>query len=206
MIDSCLKLHGQLCPSQMIGFHSTLESFFRKNFQEEIQRLSVDVPPSEAADIRHQQAVTASSPYQQSTNEPQSGGSVKDSGSGTRGQFTGAPLDLARTPLDPPPLTGHTNGPITGEHAASAKQTPLQRHLAHLARHGFNGVASGPRDHTSRDSISEGSPHDSYVNGTGMPINVQSSASVTGSTLGSIGSLRGRISRFGSLNFGRRDG
>lgn len=205
MIDSCLRLHGQLSPPQMMTFHGTLESFFRKNFQEEIQRLSVEVPPSEVVEIRHQQSASVSSPYQQSLNEAPSSGSVKDSGSATRGQYTGGALDLARTPLDPPPLSSHPNGPITGEHPHSAKQTPLQRHLAHLARHGFNGVASGPRDHTS-DSISEGSPHDSYMNGGGMPLNMQSSASVAGSTLGSIGSLRGRISRFGSLNFGRRDG
>ncbi|THH28531.1 hypothetical protein EUX98_g5658 [Antrodiella citrinella] len=206
IIDSCLRLHGQLCPPQMMAFHSTLESFFRKNFQDEIQRLSVDVPPSEAAEIRQIQSPSVASPYQQSLNEPQSAGSVKDSASGTRGQFSGTPLELARTPMDPPPLSGHSNGPLTGE-SASTKQTPLQRHLAHLARHGFNGVASGPRDHhTSSDSISEGSQRNSYMNGAGIPMNLQSSASVAGSTMGSIGSLRGRISKFGSLNFGRRDG
>lgn len=206
MIDSCLRLHGQLCPPQMMAFHSTLESFFRKNFQEEIQRLSVEMAPSEAAEVRHQQTASISSPYQQSLNEPQSGGSIKDSGSATRGQFSGSPLDLARTPMDPPPLSNQSNGVFSGDGPMSAKQTPLQRHLAHLARHGFNGVASGPRDHTSSDSISEGSPHNSYVNGAGLPMNLQSSASVAGSTMGSIGSLRGRFSKFGSLNFGRRDG
>lgn len=49
MIDSCLKLHGQLCPPEMLAFHATLEKFFRKNFAEEIQRLSVDYSPEPRA-------------------------------------------------------------------------------------------------------------------------------------------------------------
>ena len=49
MIDSCLKLHGQLCPQEMLAFHTTLENFFYKNFAEEIQRLSVDASPEPRA-------------------------------------------------------------------------------------------------------------------------------------------------------------
>lgn len=49
MIDSCLKLHGQLCPPEMLAFHATLEKFFRKNFADEILRLSVDPSPEPRA-------------------------------------------------------------------------------------------------------------------------------------------------------------
>ena len=45
MIYSCLKLHGQLCPQEMLVFHGTLEKFFNKNFAEEIKRLSMDSSP-----------------------------------------------------------------------------------------------------------------------------------------------------------------
>jgi len=41
-IDSCLKLHGLLCPPDFSRFHETLEKFFKKNFREEIRRLAVD--------------------------------------------------------------------------------------------------------------------------------------------------------------------
>ncbi|EMD32101.1 hypothetical protein CERSUDRAFT_59129 [Gelatoporia subvermispora B] len=45
MIHGCLRLHEQLCPPEMLSFHRTLEKFFRKNFQEEIQRLGLDSSP-----------------------------------------------------------------------------------------------------------------------------------------------------------------
>ena len=49
VIDSCLKLHGQLCPPEMLAFHHTLETFFRKNFNDEIQRLAVEAAPLDPA-------------------------------------------------------------------------------------------------------------------------------------------------------------
>lgn len=87
------------------------------------------------------------------------------------------------------------------------RQTPLQRHLAHLARHGFNGVSSGPGDNGGSDSLSEESPRNSVVTvGNAPAATMSGAASVTTSTLGSIGSIKGRFSKLGSLNFGRRDG
>ncbi len=49
IIDSCLKLHGRLCPPEMLAFHATMEKFFFKNFAEEIQRLPVDSTPEPRA-------------------------------------------------------------------------------------------------------------------------------------------------------------
>ncbi len=206
VIDSCLRLHGQLCPHQMVAFHGTLESFFRKNFSEEIQRLAFDPQPIDLPNFNPRAAAYHSpsqSQYQQSILERISTDrSAPESPSTSRPQFA-SPLDVSHTMPD---LAQARAAQANGDGQPLTKQTPLQRHLAHLARHGFNGVASGPRDNGGSDSISEGSPHDSYVNGGGMPNHAQSGASIAGSTIGSIGSLRGRISKFGSLNFGRRDG
>ncbi|KAJ3545464.1 hypothetical protein NM688_g5622 [Phlebia brevispora] len=203
VLDSCLKLHGQLCPPEMDAFHNTLLSFFRKNFQEEIQRLAVgSLSLDSSLAMRSKQLASsqnASLPEQRSADH---------NGPSARPQFTIAPLDLGHSLTSPSVSTRSTreNGQPSPEALMSAKQTPLQKGLAHLARHGFNGVASGPRD-SGDGELSEESPRDSFVNGT-VPLvaNLSGPGSVTTSTMGSIGSLRGRISRFGSLNFGRRDG
>ena len=185
VIDSCLKLHGQLCPPEMVGFHTTLETFFRKNFNDEIQRLAVESHTPESTSRLAFVNPGHLSVIERRSLEP--------------------PLELGHSISGPPSLSPQDgNSPIDGN---PTKQTPLQRGLAHLARHGFNGVASGPRD-TSGSDIEEASPHDSYLNGAGAPVaNISGAASITTSTMGSMGgSLRGRFSRFGSLNFGRRDG
>ncbi|KAF6760011.1 cytoplasmic protein [Ephemerocybe angulata] len=109
--------------------------------------------------------------------------------------------------------------------AGPAKQTPLQRHLAHLTKHGINAVASSPGEIPGNgvDSSPTESPHNSFVNvgnGSGSILHTQSGTSGSGAassaatstagsymgSIGSFGSLRGRFSRFGSLNFGRRNG
>jgi len=73
--------------------------------------------------------------------------------------------------------------------------TPLQRHLAHLVRHGFNGVASRP----DNDSHLSHSPPVESVNLSG---NAPGPASIT-SAAGSS-SIKARLStKFGSLSFGR---
>lgn len=170
----------------MLSFHTTLEAFFHKTFHDEIERLAVESHDLVSArpDFDYQPPASA---YSTSIN---------------RRSFDA--LDVSRPPSVSPstqtPLPPLPDGPL------SAKQTPLQRGLAHLARHGFNGVASGPRDNTS-DFEEISNPHDSYMNGAGGPVaNLSGAASVTASTMGSMGSLRGRFSRLGSLNFGRRDG
>ncbi|PCH43835.1 cytoplasmic protein [Wolfiporia cocos MD-104 SS10] len=193
IIDSCLRLHGQLCPPEMLSFHGTLEKFFRKNFQEEIQRLAVgDRPQSQALD-------SYSSPNLTSRSLPQLQ---------IRPQLGVMPVQVLNSPnsASASPLSSRSqvdNG-LPGAELPPAKLTPLQRHLAHLARHGFNGVSSGPGD-VGSDDMSEDSPRDSYLQ-HGVPITTMSgAASITTSTMGSIGSIRGRLSKFSSLNFSRRD-
>jgi dedicator of cytokinesis protein 3 len=219
VIDHCLKLHGQLCPPEFVPFHETLEKFFRKNFREEIRRLGLDdssetitISPS----VRSQAAGPSAAPsqYQSSIYAASVAGTTSGS-SVRRAPFTLPPLQFGRT-MSPPPLSPQSqeeNQAVPGR----VQQTPLQRHLAHLARHGINGVSSAPGESFGSDSVSAGSPHDSFVNvGNGIHAGgsngVQgSNASVVTSNPGGSGSLvslggsiRGRISRFGSLNFGRR--
>ncbi|RDX50021.1 cytoplasmic protein [Lentinus brumalis] len=201
MIDSCLKLHGQLCPPEMLAFHATLEKFFHKNFADEISRLSVDSSPEPRAldavptSARLPPSAAMPSPnYTTLRTQPLNVGPI---------HVGVAPSASTSSPLSP---RSQENGLPVAE-APWMKQTPLQRHLAHLARHGFNGVASGPGDNGGSDSFSEESPRNSVVTVGNHPVQTFSgAASVTASTLGSIGSIKGRFSKFGSLNFGRRDG
>ncbi|TFK44595.1 cytoplasmic protein [Crucibulum laeve] len=208
VIDSCLKLHGHLCPPEFIPFHETLEKFFRKNFRDEIRRLAVD---SASDSLPLSSAPTnTSSPYHSPSYEQSLKRSMSSS-STARGPFALPPLQLGgpvMTPSQHSPLspTSPTNLVVP------TKQTPLQRHLAHLARHGINGVSSAPGDNGGSDSLSTESPHNSFVNvGNGIhgtPAAQVSGASVSApsymGSIGSLGSLKGRFSRFGSLNFGRK--
>ena len=195
----------------MLPFHETLEKFFRKNFQDEIRRLTAD----DASD-----QLTISSPVSRNQGVPGASAQSNDQGSLTRSQSTTStsrpphvipPLQVGYQPISPLPLSPMvTRGAmLASDPPAGSKQTPLQRHLAHLARHGINGVSSAPGGGDNGDaasiSIAE-SPHESFVNvANGLPATALSNASVANSNFGSsVGSLKGRFSRFGSLNFGKR--
>ncbi|KDQ57741.1 hypothetical protein JAAARDRAFT_194025 [Jaapia argillacea MUCL 33604] len=218
MIDISLKLHEQLCPPEMLPFHATLEKFYRKNFHEEIQRLAMDHASETLASLNS----SASSYHELQAAQYQSFSPFDDvplsrtmsSTSTTRPSLNLSLPQIATTSPTSPVSSkvragksrteGSTPAPVT-------KQTPLQRHMAQLTRHGIHGVSSGLENGGS-DSISAGSPHDSFVNVIGGDPNVNSmffgsGASITTTTthLGSA-SLKGRFQRFGSLNFGRREG
>ncbi|KAJ7714176.1 C2 domain in Dock180 and Zizimin proteins-domain-containing protein [Mycena maculata] len=205
VIDHCMKLHGHLCPPEFIPFHETLEKFFKKNFRDEIRRLGLDTNPDP---ISPSLGPRITSEYPTSAYEQ----SVKASTASTtrpRVPFFIPPLQLGRpVAMSPPPMSPRS--PISPpDITPPVKQTPLQRHLAHLARHGINGVSSAPGDIGGSDSLSAESPHNSFVNvGNGVhavPGAKMSGASVaTSKSFTSFGSLKGRFSRFGSLNFGRR--
>lgn len=186
-IDTCLRLHGQLCPPEFHPFHDTLDKFFKKNLRDEIRRLGLT-----GGDIG-------------TTYEPTVSMSISSGSTATkrtirlpslRRAFSGASTPTA------PPIQTRTSD----QFVRVMQQTPLQRHLAHLTRHGINGVSSGPRD---TDSVSVESPEDlSFVNLGGASSASQeplpSGASSHMGSMGSLHSLKGRFSRFGSLNWGRR--
>ncbi|KAF8070275.1 C2 domain in Dock180 and Zizimin proteins-domain-containing protein [Lyophyllum atratum] len=188
VIDSCLKLHGHLCPPEFIPFHETLEKFFKKNFREEIRRLAVDGLSESISPVQSQNNASSSS-YQHSLYE-QSLQRTMSTSSTTRGNFVLPPLQLGQSSMTPPSSSSYTpQSPTSTKNLPPhLKQTPLQRHLAHLARHGINGVSSAPGENGGSDSL---------MSGTSVaPSHVGS--------LGSFGSLKGRFSRFGSLSFRRR--
>ena len=203
VIDGCLKLHGHLCPPEFFSFHETLERFFKRNFRDEIKRLAVDVSESHSL---------TRSPLHQSLSSPQSL-LATDSSRFVPPIQVGGPI---RTPslLSPQSPTSASNSTLFPTN--TKQQTPLQRHLAHLARHGITGVASAPGDMVGSDSISLESPRNSFINVGNNAGNVISSASIAQvpgasaapSYMGSVGSfsLKTRLSRLGSHAFGKRSG
>ncbi|KZT27977.1 cytoplasmic protein [Neolentinus lepideus HHB14362 ss-1] len=224
IIDSCLRLHGQLCPPEMLTFHETMERFFRKNFPEEIERLSVDTERGlsrDAARVSRSYAY-APSQFQGSLTDRSSLKRSMSTTSTSRPQFIIPPLQLGNSIAGRSSLTSHTSpmgaggihASLDGTVMGMSKQTPLQRHMAQLTRHGMTGMASGPEN--GSDSLSAGSPHESLVNvlnalgshsGVGFVGSGGASFTTSGTHLGSVGgSLKGRFSKLGSLSFGRRDG
>ncbi|KAJ7262301.1 C2 domain in Dock180 and Zizimin proteins-domain-containing protein [Mycena haematopus] len=207
VIDHCIKLHGHLCPPEFIPFHETLEKFFKKNFRDEIRRLGLETAPDPISPSLGPRATSQYPPsaYEQSVKQ-----STTSSASTTRPRvpFFIPPLQLGRPVMSPPPMSPRS--PMSPPDAAPpVRQTPLQRHLAHLARHGINGVSSAPGDTGGSDSLSAESPHNSFVN-VGNGVHAVHGAKMSGASVAtsksftSFGSLKGRFSRFGSLNFGRR--
>jgi dedicator of cytokinesis protein 3 len=186
----------------MLAFHETLEKFFHKNFDEEIRRLSFDAPTERgvASSLRPLDSSSYASSLVDATSIVPSNASVN------RTHFAIPSLHLPGPNITPP------QSPATSFTGAAIQPTRLQKHIAHLARHGMNAVSSGPQAgegvdsgiHRS-DSLSVGSPQGSFVNvtGTAGPSATNSGASLAGSK---GGSLKGRFSRLGSLSFGRRDG
>jgi hypothetical protein len=187
----------------MLTFHETLEKFFHKNFEEEIRRLSFDAPTERGmpTSLRPHDA----SSYASSLADANS--IVPSNASASRAPFAIPPLHLPGPNITPP------QSPATSFAGSATQPTRLQKHIAHLARHGMNAVSSGPGEvadsgiHRS-DSLSVGSPQGSFVNvtGTAGPSATNSGSSLAGSK---VGSLKGRFSRLGSASLsliGRRDG
>jgi len=197
--DSCLKLHGQICPAEMLHFHQTLEELFRKNFSEEIERIAAEngfqhIPQSYEASMRM--------PDQGSLYDNRSHQRSLSNSSG-RPSFGVAPLSVGGSSSGAQPISPLSpRSPPSHHHdSPSSKRTPLQMHAAHVARHGINGVLTGWRDISS--DANTGSPRDSLIT-VGNTGPAPSAASMVMSTTGSTNSIRGRFSRFGSLTRVRR--
>ncbi|KAH7923945.1 hypothetical protein BV22DRAFT_1035772 [Leucogyrophana mollusca] len=197
VIDGCLKLHGQLCPPEMLPFHETLEKFFHKNFAEEIRRLAGEHDFSRPSASSY--PMTARSQDQASRYDQHSLQRSMSISSSQR-SFTAPPLSLGHQdrpqPVSPQSSWGNYN---QMDNSSSSKQNPLRNHLAYVARHGINGLATGLRETGGSDS-GAGSPRDSLITvGNGATGGGLSGASVAMSTVGSMSSLKGRFSRLGSL-------
>lgn len=208
----------------MLPFHEAMERMFRKNFHEEIQQISSEDrnDGTETGTLHDRRSIrkSTSSHYQASLHN--AAGSRRKAAQNVKAQrspFVIPPLQLGRTDLDPSPISpvprsSRSNSTSSIPRASVSKQTPLQKHLAQLARYGMNAVSSGPGDRSingNSDTQSDsGSPRNSIGNAseTGLGAAV-SGISLAASQNGSINShqLRGRFSRFGSgFNFSRKDG
>jgi dedicator of cytokinesis protein 3 len=195
-----------MCPPEMLSFHETLEKFFRKNFLEEVQRLFGDA----YSDVGYSSSMTRTSvsnqdQYQRSLSSSRSIDSVSTS----RAPYTIPPLELEGPTMMAPSLSSlRSSQPESGNLAsptspATPRQTPLKRSLAHLARHGMNGVSSNSEHNGTVDAMSVTSPAQSVINvGSTM---TSAAPSIARSHVGGA-SLKGRLSRFGSLVGKRRDG
>jgi dedicator of cytokinesis protein 3 len=186
----------------MLAFHETLETFFRKNFEEEMLRLSFDAPTERgvAPSSLHPDATSYAPSLADAISINQSSSSV-----------TRAPFAIPSPPVPALHITPPQSPSASFAGSTVQQPTRLQKHIAHLARHGMNAVASGPGEgadgYHRTDSLSIGSPQGSFVNVTGTAgpsVTNAGTASIAGSK--SAGSLKGRFSRLGSLSFGRRDG
>lgn len=155
---------------------------------------------------------TASSSQYVSSSYEQSIKRSVSSVSTTRFALPSINVGRALTTVTPPlqtPVTETSNGTNVAD--SSSKQTPLQRHLAQLAKHGMNGVSVSLGDN-SATSPSTDSPHNSFVHvgsSSASTVHQPSGASAATSYIGSLqsfGSIKGRLSRFGSLSlsFGRK--
>lgn len=240
LIDSCLKLHGQICPPEMLRFHQTLQELFRKNFSEEIRRITAeggfDVTPAESyiSPTRTGTSVHDLGSFYDQGSLHKAQPSLSSSASLAGGA---APLSLGgssaaiHVPILPSSLSSHghvrssshaySQAPshLDGRHGS--KPTPLQLHAAHVARHGLTGVSTGWRSdippgngvgaNTGIGMAADGppnSPRESLVtvgNSNGLGV-LRASPSIGTPTSGSAGSIKGRLSRFGSLSLGQRKG
>src|ERR1700754_1475573 len=110
VIDSCLKLHSVLCPQEMLPFHEAMERMFRKNFHDEIQRLTTEDPVDDldTGTVQDSQSIrkSISSHYQSSLHN--AAGAHRKAAQTVKTQrspFIIPPLQLGRTDLDPSPIS-----------------------------------------------------------------------------------------------------
>jgi len=211
VVDSCLKLHGQICPPEMLRFHQTLEDLFRKSFPEEIGRIDAqggfeEVPLQLYARVND--ASESSVLFEDASAHRSLSSRSGQSAALALGSSVGVPSTQPSSPLISNvdvATTGMTQTQTTGTAGAMpVKRTPLQMHAAHVARHGINGVSAGWRqDGVGGSEVATmASPRHSLITvGNAPSVNGPAGGSIVAST---VGSIKGRFSRFGSLKSGRR--
>jgi dedicator of cytokinesis protein 3 len=205
-LETCLRLHGRVCPPEMLPFHETLESFFRKNFAPEIQRLAAEglsefdyansISPSTSS---HQDLLV--SVYPTSIQNHSSQHSIS-SGSTSRAPYAIPSLQLGGSGLASPSSPSVASPRLSMQDSLSelGRATPLKRHLQHLAKHGLSGVSStGERTPTEVHSPESPTGSGSFINVMPLP-----SASMPASAIGSsANSFKSRLSRLGNSIRGR---
>ncbi|KAG8705728.1 hypothetical protein FRC08_001495 [Ceratobasidium sp. 394] len=174
LIDQCLRLHEELCPAEMLPFHETLVRFFRKNFHDEIQRLSSSNPseahlpinPAHTTVNSFPRPVTintntydgASSTYprQSESSAPRPSFPAKRGHYPTPSVSLSIPISLStslRERINSPTEHTHPRSPPpplpihridTSQNGASQHLTPLQQNIAHLTKYGLSAPGTSP--------------------------------------------------------------
>lgn len=170
--DQCLKIHGILCPDEMLPFHGTLENFFQRNFHEEITRLALEATPLAARrSMRPTSAREVPSTGSGSTSSITGIGEKRVSRAMTLGRsgpslYANAHLSQLYGANSSSPQFDVNGGIVPNGMSASARRdldsqpTPLQRNLAQLARSGIPGMSS---------ALISGGPMNSPVTVNGAP-------------------------------------
>ncbi|KAG8934388.1 hypothetical protein FRC01_003345 [Tulasnella sp. 417] len=206
VIRRCLALHGALCSPEMRTFHSVLDRFFQKNFAGEIDKLNmVDEPIDEApsSPSRNPTGLYTPPPVGWEEVSPTSGAvSPQSPPFSINGYQQFTPPENHRASLRPM-MMNHG----TGEYPRR-NQTPLQRNLAYIARHGLNPLSSSSTAGAERSTLASEPRSDSPdgVSNTGHFVNVgypngrDSLSTINGrrGTGGSLSRKLGSIVRRGS--------
>jgi dedicator of cytokinesis protein 3 len=194
-----------MCPPEMLGFHDTLEMFFRKNFTEEIHRLTFDGPAEmhPAVSGTRSRKPSEATPYQAAQQRSLASDAISIAPSSVSVPHARIPAyAIPPLPSRSSVLSTSTMGTLESGPSGVPRETPLQRHLARLTQHGMGALDGATR---ASDVASLDSPSDSFINGGGTIVGIGVGAGGSSSSIvGSIsGSLRGRLSRLGALSFGR---
>jgi dedicator of cytokinesis protein 3 len=195
-LETCLRLHGRVCPPEMLPFHETLEAFFRKNFAAEIRRLAAEG----LSDFDYAGSLTPSTAASQ---QDLLGGAYPASSQTHSARHSLSSVATSRAPYTLPALQLGASVPSLAsprDSVADGRPTPLKRHLQHLAKHGLGGVG-GTGQRTPTDAASPASP-----GGSGSVINVvppPAAAPAAAAIASGANSLRSRLSRLGNSIRGR---
>ncbi|KAG9050696.1 hypothetical protein FS837_003034 [Tulasnella sp. UAMH 9824] len=207
VIRRCIALHGALCSPEMRTFHGVLDRFFQKNFAGEIDKLNmVDEPLDEApsSPSRNPTGLYTPPPVGWEEVSPTSGAvSPQSSPFSINGYQQFTPPENHRASLRPMMM----RDPGTAEYPRR-NQTPLQRNLAYLARHGLGPLPSSSTGGAERSTLASEPRSDSPdgVSNTGHFVNVgypngrDSLSTINGrrATGGSLSRKLGSIVRRGS--------
>ncbi|CAE6510579.1 unnamed protein product [Rhizoctonia solani] len=235
LIDQCLALHEELCPAEMLPFHETLVRFFRKNFHDEIQRLTSSEPSETHLPLTASQTANAfpRAPTITTANHHDGASSTypkrSDSLAGRRSFSNHAakrghvgvpsvslsiPISLSnslRERIASPTEQPYMGSPPAPFHASAAASptsvylTPLQRNIAHLNKYGL----SSPGAHGQNGLVNQ-SPASPDTTSIGSLVNVGVGAPGRTHSIRDTSSLfsnrtKGRLSRLGSLGWMKRD-
>ncbi|KAG8745339.1 hypothetical protein FRC12_014567 [Ceratobasidium sp. 428] len=201
LIDQCLRLHEELCPAEMLPFHETLVRFFRKNFHDEIQRLSSSNPsetnlpinPAHATvnsfprpvtvNTNHYDGASSTYPRQSESSAPRPSFPAKRGHYPTPSVSLSIPISLStslRERINSPTEHSYSRSPPpplpiridTIQHGMSQHLTPLQQNIAHLTKYGLSAPGASPSSNGSNGATGNIPPASPETTSNGSLVHV----------------------------------